>query len=103
MFKKFTWGAKKVGEDEFANSYYTRNNKRFVVYKGLCEPSKVPMHWHRWLHYSSDEIPNSESITNKFSWQKTHLPNLTGTKSAYNPNKTTTKKTNSSYESWQPQ
>lgn len=103
MFKKFTWGAIKVGDDEFANQYYIRNNKRFVVYKGLCEPSKVPMHWHRWLHYSCDEIPNSESFANKYSWQKTHLPNLTGTKSAHSLYKTNTKKTNSSYESWQPQ
>lgn len=90
--------AKKVGEDEFNNQYYQKENRRYVLYKGIAEPSKVPTHWSSWLHYISDEIPTTPK---KYSWQKTHTPNLTGTKFAYNPakNKDYQKKI---FKSWTP-
>jgi NADH:ubiquinone oxidoreductase subunit len=91
---------KKVGSDEFGNQYFTnKSNKRFVVYNGYPEPSKVPSEWHGWLHYSTNNLPDN---THKFSWQKIHLPNLSGTKNAYSPEKTSGKKTTSEYESWKP-
>ena len=91
----------KVGEDEFRNEYFqNKKNKRFVVYKGIVEPSKIPAQWHGWMHYNTDLLPANN--THKFSWQKVHLPNLTGTKSAYSPNDTLVKKTNSEYEAWKP-
>jgi NADH:ubiquinone oxidoreductase subunit len=83
---------KQVGEDRFGNSYYSsmRKNylgkeKRFVVYKGVVEPSKVPPQWHAWLHHLSDELPKRES---SYSWQQNYLPNLTGTKYSYYPKET---------------
>lgn len=91
---------KKVGDDEFGNQYFeNKEGKRFVVYNGYPEPSKVPFEWHGWLHYTSKDIPIN---VNKFSWQKIHLPNLSGTKNAYSPNKTSTSKTSSEYEAWKP-
>jgi len=77
-----------VGFDEFGNQYFESkktlrgNKKRFVIYKGSAEPSKVPPHWHGWLHYTHNDLPKN---IHKYSWQKTHLPNLTGTKFAHLP------------------
>lgn len=82
---------KHVGTDEFGNRYYTeranpkdRRTKRWVMYKGIAEPSKVPALWHGWLHYTLEELP-SEMPRIHYAWEKEHLPNLTGTKGAYMP------------------
>jgi NADH:ubiquinone oxidoreductase subunit len=101
-----------VGEDQFGNRYYTekkpkdRRQTRWVMYKGLAEPSKVPPEWHGWLHYTLDTPPNELSIT-RHSWQKPHLPNLTGTKGAYVPpghllRGAQRAATTSDYEAWKP-
>ncbi len=90
----------KIGVDEFGNSYYQdKSGKRFVVYKGIAEPSKIPSQWHSWIHYSSDIAPVNIK-TDKFSWQKIHLPNLTGTKNAYSPQSST--KETKKYKAWKP-
>ena len=78
-----------IGEDEFGNRYYEQRSgkrhlnhaKRWVIYDGIAEPSKIPAQWHGWLHYTLDA-----PITAKpHAWQKPHLPNLTGTVSRYLP------------------
>lgn len=80
-----------VGEDEFGNKYYELRRApkkgrrtRWVVYKGMAEASKVPAQWHGWLHYTH-EAPLSAEEAKRWPWQKSHLPNLTGTKYAYVP------------------
>ena len=97
---------KKVGEDQFGNNYYSSakkdylgKEKRFVVYKGVVEPSKVPPGWHAWLHHLSDELPKGES---NYSWQQSYLPNLTGTKYSYFPKETNELNKNKLYNNWQP-
>lgn len=77
----------RVGEDEFGNRYYTskkghKKERRWVIYKGIDEGSKVPAEWHRWLHKTTDETPKGG---NKYDWEKPHIPNLTGTDYAYAP------------------
>ena len=54
------------------------NAKRWVMFNGEIEASKIPPHWHAWLHKSIDEPPLNYS--HKYSWQKDHKPNMTGTK-----------------------
>ena len=107
---KFT--SKKVGEDEFGNHYFeskkARNGqkRRFVIYNGMAEPSKIPATWHGWMHYNQDEIPH---LNNHHAWQKIHLPNVTGTKMAHTPEtlqedgSKSRKKVSSDYQSWQPE
>lgn len=94
-----------VGRDEFGNSYYeNRDKKRFVVYKGIAEPSKIPAKWHGWIHYTNDISPVNVNIK-EYSWQKIHLPNLTGTKYAFNPKNSlssTVSKVRKPYEEWKP-
>ena len=59
-------GSKLVGEDEAGNSYYETidrrfdydgRNRRFVIYNGYADASKVPADWHGWLHHTFDEPP----------------------------------------------
>ena len=99
------------GQDEFGNKYYeqkkaqiNRKNKRLVDYKGISEASKVPAKYHGWLHHYSDDFPKGNK--KKFSWQKKHLPNLSGTQYAYKPkninSKTTYANQNEEYQSWTP-
>ena len=93
--------SKKVGTDEFGNQYFEKKNgKRFVIYNGIAEATKIPFEWHGWMHYSIQEIP-TKIEANKFSWQKIHLPNLTGTKNSYSPKISNEKKPKSHYEVWE--
>ncbi len=97
--------ARKIGQDDFGNEYYISffknylgKSKRLVIYNGLDLSSKVPPGWHSWLHYMSDEIPLNNK--KKFEWQREFVPNLTGTKYAYDPLKTSDK--SSVYIKWKP-
>ena len=102
-----------VGEDDFGNRYFTEKKsdkdtkkKRWVIYKGLAEPSKVPAKWFGWLHYISDNIPPKTDRVS-YAWEKSHLPNLTGTKNAYAPDGSLRRagkhaKSAADYEAWSP-
>ena len=88
----YTWlKGVSVGTDEFGNRYYRARNatlhgreKRWVIYKEVVDGSQVPPHWHAWLHHLTAMPLTSEVIETK-EWQKSHLPNQTGTANAYRP------------------
>ncbi|NBX52229.1 MAG: NADH:ubiquinone oxidoreductase [Proteobacteria bacterium] len=95
------FNSKKIGTDEFGNQYFEKKSgKRFVIYNGIAEPTKIPSEWHVWIHYLTNQAP-VQINTNKYSWQKIHIPNLTGTKNAYSPEKTNLNKTYLHYEPWE--
>jgi NADH:ubiquinone oxidoreductase subunit len=80
-----------VGSDAFGNRYYrnTRQQrygreKRWVLYNGRVEATKIPPEWHAWLHHVVAE-PLVEQAKKARPWQKQHLPNLSGTPLAYRP------------------
>lgn len=79
-----------VGIDLSGNQYYREKGKeplkerRWVIYKGLPEASKVPPEWHGWLHHLLMNPPSIEAIK-RWPWEKKHLPNLSGTPYAYWP------------------
>ena len=80
-----------VGSDQFGNRYYLdrrtkghKRERRWVIYNGEVEASRVPPEWHAWLHRIVVEPPTVVSPQAK-AWQKPHLPNLTGTAQAYRP------------------
>ena len=75
-----------VGEDESGNKFYQSGDgeKRWVIYNGEAEASKVSPQWHGWLHKTFDKPPTEEPLPHK-SWEKPHLPNLTGTGLEYRP------------------
>jgi len=79
-----------AGSDEFGNRYYRRKKKlhgrerRWSIFKGKKESSKIPPEWHAWLHHTAD-APLSEAAAQPEEWQQPHLPNLSGSVHAYRP------------------
>ena len=80
------WSGKRVGEDKFGNRYYqSRDGKRrWVIYAGTVEASRVPPDWHGWMHHTFDKPP-TEAPFNTKPWEAEHVPNLSGTPEAYRP------------------
>lgn len=92
LWVTLTSGARKVGCDAEGNVYfeasprkgYTRS-RRWVMYKGDVEPSRVPPEWHGWLHHQTDLVPADGTPSFRRSWQQPHQANQTGTSQAYRP------------------
>ena len=95
---------KLAGIDEFGNKYYSNSKgKRWVIYEKNVESSKIPPEWHLWIHFMKADIPSKD--IKKFSWQKKHSENLTGTKQAYKPDGSlvhNSKNNLKKYETWKP-
>jgi NADH dehydrogenase len=78
---------KLVGSDTMGNKYYeSTNGKRWVIYADTIDASKIPVEWFSWIHYTKNKIEKDHNLE-KYSWQKPHQSNLTGTDEAYYPNK----------------
>ena len=88
-----------VGKDYFGNKYYkNKNNERWVIYSENVEATKITSDWFLWMHHTTDKIPD-ENDNKKYSWQKEHESNKSGTKNSYNPTKIK-KKIKKKYETW---
>lgn len=76
----------KVGEDDQGNVFYeTRDGaRRWVIFNGEVEASRVSPDWHGWLHHTVKEPPTEKPVKHK-AWEKPHQENLTGTPLAYAP------------------
>lgn len=75
-----------VGEDADGNRFYQRDGgkRRWVIYNGLAEASRISPEWHGWLHHTFD-APPTESPLPQQAWQKPHQENPTGSDAAYHP------------------
>ncbi len=112
-----TWtsGAVRVGCDQEGNKYYRakprkgyNRERRWVVYKGEAEASRVPPEWHGWLHYQTNVHPAANDMSFRREWQKPHQKNLTGTSGAYRPpghvlSGSRRDKATGDYEAWRPE
>ena len=104
----FTWRkGTRVGEDAGGNVFYRNSDdtKRWVIFNGEAEPSRVTPDWHGWLHHTWDEPPTDKPLEHK-TWEKPHLENLTGTAMAYAPAGSIRRAEpadRSDYEAWQPE
>ena len=94
---------KRVGEDTFGNKYYcdSKDKKRWVIYNDSVESSQISPEWHMWIHFINPNKPDENK--KKYSWQKSHEENLTGTKNAYKPEgslSSNVKRNIKKYETW---
>lgn len=87
------WSARNgeyVGEDHWGNKYFRSKSRksggerRWVLYSGSNDSSRVPSEWHGWLHHSYDDVPESHLPPPRV-WEKEPTGNLTGTTGAYRP------------------
>ena len=103
----FTWRKGiRVGSDEQGNVYYQTSggNRRWVIYNGDMEASRVSPDWHGWLHFTWNEPPTKSPLARKV-WEIPHQENLTGSVSAYAPPGSIRSRDpapRQDYEAWQP-
>jgi NADH:ubiquinone oxidoreductase subunit len=114
---RFTIGRRGVlvGEDAGGNRYYEAKDnsdsydgrrRRWVIYQGYAEASKVPPEWNGWLRYTYDETPIQSPLPRQ-AWEKDHLPNLTGTVLAWRPSGSISRlgvrpEATGDYQAWKP-
>jgi NADH:ubiquinone oxidoreductase subunit len=104
----------KVGTDAQGNTYFRSpkrkttegREKRWVIYHGANDASRVPPEWHGWLHGAFDELPESHLPPAKI-WEVEHSPNVTGTAAAYRPQGALEKggrraRAHADYQAWTP-
>ena len=97
---KTLFTGKFVGKDHYGNKYYkNKKDERWVIYSGNIEATKITSEWYLWIHHTIDKIPN-QTIEKKFSWQKKHTENKTGTKESYSPVKIKKNEIKKKYETW---
>lgn len=83
-------GKVRVGSDALGNHYYEGGRdpngitRRWVIYNGPNDASRVPPEWFGWLHHQVDALPDA-ALPPPRAWQKPAVPNLTGTEAAYRP------------------
>lgn len=88
----FSWRhGEQVGTDAQGNAYFRSRRKtgdgrerRWVIYEGANDASRVPAEWHGWLHGSFDGVPESNLPPARI-WEVDYTPNATGTAQAYRP------------------
>ena len=86
----WTSAASKVGEDSLGNVYHEGGHdtagrkRRWVIYNGSNDASRVPPEWHGWLHHMVEDLPDT-SLPPPRRWEKEAKANLTGTGAAYRP------------------
>ncbi len=83
-----------VGQDDEANRYYQSRKakdgkrRRWVVYFGSNDASRVPPIWHGWLHHTHDAVPETHHPQIE-DWEEyppqPKMINPTGTPAAYRP------------------
>ena len=78
---------REVGRDEFGNIYFVHRKdprRRWVIYAGDNDGSRVPPAWQAWLRGTIDEVPH-EALPPRRHFQKDPVPNLTGPMAAFRP------------------
>lgn len=76
----------KVGADELGNAYFEgrKGGRRWVMYQGSNDVSRVPPEWYAWLTRQIDAVPD-EALPPPPNYLKPPVPNMTGTPGAYRP------------------
>jgi NADH:ubiquinone oxidoreductase subunit len=102
-----------VGTDAQGNTYHRARKpgplgaeRRWVIYNGANDASRVPAEWHGWLHGTFDGVPES-FLPPPHIWEADYSPNATGTAQAYRPQGALERggkraAATGDYESWSP-
>ncbi|TKD49918.1 NADH:ubiquinone oxidoreductase subunit NDUFA12 [Sphingomonas baiyangensis] len=105
-------GKSRVGTDALGNVYWQGGRdtagrpRRWVIYSGSNDASRVPPEWFSWLHHQIDDVPDRALPPHRI-WQKEPIANPTGTALAYRPPGALEKggtrvRATGDYEAWSP-
>ncbi|ADM10253.1 NADH-ubiquinone oxidoreductase [Parvularcula bermudensis HTCC2503] len=111
-------GGKLIGKDDQGNRYFEETGapshpdgggrrRRWVVYHGVAEASRVPPDWFGWLNHIVAEPPTIAPLPVK-KFEQPYLPNMTGTPLAYRPKGSLARAgdpvdVDDTYEAWSPE
>lgn len=104
----WTWRyGEKVGEDSQGNVFYQKDGgkRRWVIYHGEAEASRIDPDWHGWLHFTWDQPPTEAPLAHR-EWERPHMANPTGTGAAYLPEGSLLRANpvaRRDYDAWQPE
>jgi NADH:ubiquinone oxidoreductase subunit len=98
-----------VGTDKYGNRYYQskKGSRRWVIYSGTVEASRISPDWHGWLHHTFKDPPTTAPFKER-AWEREHQPNLTGTPDAYRPDGSLLRsgerpRATGDYQAWKPE
>src|SRR4051812_15394791 len=75
----------RVGADSLGNAYFSgKDGRRWVIYSGSNDVSRVPPEWYAWLTRQIDDVPD-RALPPPPKFLKPPVPNLTATSAAYRP------------------
>ena len=78
---------REVGRDEVGNVYFEHRQdptRRWVMYSGSNDSSRVPPGWNAWLRGTISELPE-KGLPERRTFEQPPQANVTGTESAYRP------------------
>ena len=44
------------------NIMRSKNGKRWVIYSGEIDASKIPSEWYSWMHFTNNRIENNHDL-----------------------------------------
>lgn len=76
----------RIGTDVYGNTYFESKagDRRWVIYNGSNDASRIPPDWYGWMHRQIDGHPD-ETLPPARAFAKPPSPNRTGTPEAYRP------------------
>ena len=83
-------GRSRIGEDGMGNVYFEGGPdvngvpRRWVIYAGANDASRVPPDWFSWLHHQVEDAPD-RALPPARAWEKPAVANMTGSALAYRP------------------
>ena len=83
----YSWRqGRKVGADDLGNAYFEakKGSRRWVMYQGSNDVSRVPPDWYAWLTRQIDDVPD-KALGPVPRFLKPATANQTGTADAYRP------------------
>ena len=78
---------REVGRDEAGNKYFEHRkdpSRRWVIYTGNNDSSRVTPGWNAWLRGTIGEVP-SKALPQRRAFEQPPQPNATGTETAFRP------------------
>jgi NADH:ubiquinone oxidoreductase subunit len=99
-----------AGRDEAGNIYFRHRKdpkRRWVIYDGSNDSSRVPPGWNAWLRGTIDDVPD-KSLPERRKFEQAPQPNLTGTMAAFRPGGSLASQgvrpaSTGDYEAWKPE